>query len=382
MNYGRTTRAKAIKSNGSSRGALSDISNRNYESKKRGSSNAIKKPRSNRAALRPKEVSKKSSRTRSRPSSAKSIPEPAEDLMRMDIDNMEDLAGEEVDEKNNFFMIDAQDMGNCLTLAEYANDIYAYHRSAEAASQASPTYMTRQRDINARMREILVDWLVEVHLKFKLEQETLFLTVNLIDRFLERREVTRNKLQLVGCAAMLLGSKYEEIYAPEVRDFVYISDQAYTHEQILAMETIMLNALGFDLTVPSALKFADRFIKVVDRESDEAFRMTVYYLLEITLQDYSFIKYLPSMVAASAMHIALRATASSSIRDASYTPLLQRYTQYSPEQLRPCMSAMWALVQNNEPRYRAVRSKYASSKFQSVSRNSFDAAHCPFYEAQ
>jgi len=78
----------------------------------------------------------------------------------------------------------------------------------------------KQNDINEKMRSILVDWLVEVHVKFKLLPETLFLTINLIDRYLESKKVLRQKLQLVGVTAMLIASKYEEIYAPEVKDFV------------------------------------------------------------------------------------------------------------------------------------------------------------------
>jgi cyclin B len=92
--------------------------------------------------------------------------------------------------------------------------------------------MTRQVDINEKMRAILVDWIIEVHLKFKLLPETLFLTISLIDRYLERVQIKRNNLQLVGVTAMLIASKYEEIYAPEVRDFVYITDNAYTKEEI------------------------------------------------------------------------------------------------------------------------------------------------------
>lgn len=86
------------------------------------------------------------------------------------------------------------------------------------------------------MRAILIDWLIEVHLKFKLLPETLFLTINLIDRYLEKQIIPRTKLQLIGVTSMLISSKYEEIYAPEVRDFVYITDKAYTKEEILAME--------------------------------------------------------------------------------------------------------------------------------------------------
>ncbi len=96
--------------------------------------------------------------------------------------------------------------------------------------------MSWQPDINEKMRAILIDWLVEVHLKFKLVPETLYLTVNLIDRYLEKVDVMREKLQLVGVTAMLIASKYEEIYAPEVQDFVYITDKAYSKQEILDCE--------------------------------------------------------------------------------------------------------------------------------------------------
>lgn len=93
------------------------------------------------------------------------------------------------------------------------------------------------------MRGILVDWIIEVHLKFKLLPETLFLTVSLIDRYLEHTQIMRTKLQLVAVSAMLITSKYEEIYAPEVRDFVFITDNAYTREEILQMEMSILTTL-------------------------------------------------------------------------------------------------------------------------------------------
>ena len=298
------------------------------------------------------------------------------DLALSDEDNKEDT-------QSFLASLDVDDLHNELTFAEYANDIYAYMRSSENLQMASPQYMSRQRDINARMREILVDWLIEVHLKFKLEQETLYLTINIIDRFLERRAVTRDKLQLVGCAAMLLASKYEEIYAPEVRDFVYISDQAYTREQILAMETIMLNALEFNLTIHSPLKFADRYLRVIQKHNNDRFKFNVYYLLELTNQEYSFVKYNASLIATAAVFIAGRVCASNSVaRDKSYSPILQRYTQYSPEHLKECLSGMWALLMNESNRYRAVRSKYSSSKFQAVARADFTPAYSPLFEHQ
>ena len=83
------------------------------------------------------------------------------------------------------------------------------------------------------MRSILIDWLIEVHLKFKLLTETLFVTVAIIDRFLERQNVTKAKLQLVGVTALLIASKYEEIYPPEMKDFVFITDKAYTKQDVI-----------------------------------------------------------------------------------------------------------------------------------------------------
>lgn len=57
---------------------------------------------------------------------------------------------------------------------------------------------------------------MQVHLKFELMPETLFLTINLIDRYLCQQQVPRRLLQLVGVTAMLVAAKYEEIWAPEV----------------------------------------------------------------------------------------------------------------------------------------------------------------------
>jgi len=256
--------------------------------------------------------------------------------------------------------VDAADVGNPQMVSEYINDIMAYLKKVEPRRHPSATYMSKQRDINARMREILIDWLVEVHFKFKLCDETLFLTINIIDRFLERRAVSRTKLQLVGCTAMLVASKYEEIYAPEVCDFVYISDRAYNREQILAMESIMLNTLGFHLTVPSALRFGERFCKVSGLTSRQSH--LVHYLMELTCQEYKFLKYLPSIIASSAVYLARTMTHESEI----WTATLETHSTYSEEDLKECVTDLYELSSRQPSKYRAVRKKYANRKFDEV----------------
>lgn len=163
-------------------------------------------------------------------------------------------------------------------------------------------YMKLQPDVNDRMRGILVDWLIEVHLKFKLVPETLYLTVNLIDRYLEIEQVKRDKLQLVGVTAMLIACKYEEIYPPEVKDFVYITDNAYTKQEIQDMEYLMLKKFDFNVTVISSFRFLERFNKL-SQDSESMFYLA-QYMLELALVEYKMIKYKPSMLASGAIYLA------------------------------------------------------------------------------
>jgi Cyclin, N-terminal domain len=128
--------------------------------------------------------------------------------------------------------IDERDRDDPLCATSYVADMYDHFRGKELTTSVRPGFMNNQTHINERMRAILVDWLVEVHLKFKLVPETLYLTINLIDRYLVRKEVSRPKLQLVGVTCLLIASKYEEIYPPELRDLVYICDRAYAKTDV------------------------------------------------------------------------------------------------------------------------------------------------------
>lgn len=126
--------------------------------------------------------------------------------------------------------VDLEDAKDPQSVSEYAQECLRHMISTEIYFYPTVNCLVNQKDITKKMRIILVDWLVEVHAKFKLLPETLFLTVNILDRYCEVKQVQRANYQLVGVTAMLIASKYEEIYAPEIRDFVYITDKAYTKE--------------------------------------------------------------------------------------------------------------------------------------------------------
>lgn len=261
--------------------------------------------------------------------------------------------------------IDAADVNDPLAVCEYVDGIYDHLRAYETKWLPSPDYMRAQTDINEKMRAILIDWLVDVHLKFKLLPETMYLTVNIIDRFLSAKHVARKKLQLVGVTAMLIASKYEEIYAPEVKDFVYISDKAYSRDEILKMESLMLNTLGFNLTVPSPLQFLARFIKAADLKEDVKFEMMSSYTTELMVQEYFMMKYLPSMVAASAVFLSLKI-----LGRGGWTATLHRHTHYSEGQLKNCTADLFGLLKSarGTPQLQAVKKKYANAKYGEVSK--------------
>ena len=124
-------------------------------------------------------------------------------------------------------------------------------------------YLADQTEILPKMRGVLIDWLIGVHLQFHLLQETLYTTVAILDRYLQHdvKKISRSKLQLVGVASMLIAAKYEEIYAPEVKDFVYITDRAYTERDVLKMEIRVLSVLNFNLGRPLPLHFLRRASK-------------------------------------------------------------------------------------------------------------------------
>nr|GMD23005.1 G2/mitotic-specific cyclin S13-7-like [Ipomoea batatas] len=149
--------------------------------------------------------------------------------------------------------------------------------------------MAAQPEINAKMRAILVDWLVEVHRKFELMPETFYLTINLIDRFLSMKTVPRKELQLVGISAMLIACKYEEIWAPEVNDFIMISDNAYVRAQVLAMEKTILGKLEWYLTVPTPYVFLVRYIKAAVAAAADGKEMEnmSFFLAELGVMNYS-----------------------------------------------------------------------------------------------
>ncbi len=198
--------------------------------------------------------------------------------------------------------LDAEDYDDPLMVAEYVGEIFDYLKVLEEATMPNPDYMDHQDHLEWHLRGVLVDWLVEVHTRFHLLPETIFLAINIIDRFLSSRVVELEKLQLVGITAMFIASKYEEVLSPHVSNFKHVADDGFTEEEILKAERFVLQALNYDLSYPNPMNFLRRISKADNYDIQT--RTLGKYLLEISLLDHKFMEYPPSHIAAASMYLA------------------------------------------------------------------------------
>ena len=159
-------------------------------------------------------------------------------------------------------------------------------------------YMDNQTEIQWSMRSVLIDWVIQVHARFHLLPETLFLSVNFVDRFLSCKIVSLGKLQLVGATALLIAAKYEEINAPSIPEMVYMVDSGYTIDEIQKAERFMLSMLQFELGWPGPMSFLRRVSKADDYDLDT--RTLAKYFLEASVIDERFVGCPPSFMAAGA----------------------------------------------------------------------------------
>ncbi|KAI0055691.1 hypothetical protein BV25DRAFT_1842792 [Artomyces pyxidatus] len=139
-------------------------------------------------------------------------------------------------EGDDWIDLDAEDVDDPPTVSEFVLDIFEYLKVIEQMALPDPNHTENHKDLAWKMRGILTDWLIQVHMRFRLLPETLLLAVNIIDRFLSARVVSLAKLQPVGITCMFLAEKVEEIVAPSASNFLYCADSSYSETEILQAE--------------------------------------------------------------------------------------------------------------------------------------------------
>ncbi|AMD20702.1 HDL042Cp [Eremothecium sinecaudum] len=202
--------------------------------------------------------------------------------------------------------LEADDVTMCV---EYTNDIFAHLLELEKTTTCEHNYVQDKqfpRYIRPSMRAILVDWLIEVHLKFQLLPEALYLAINIMDRYLSTNSVSLSRLQLVAITSLLIAAKFEEVNLPKLSNYAYITDNAYTTDEIKTAECHILNSLEFNIGWPNPMNFLRRISKA-DNYNHRT-RNFAKVFLEYAMCSPKFLDTTPSVLAAIAMYCAMELT--------------------------------------------------------------------------
>jgi cyclin B len=256
---------------------------------------------------------------------------------------------------------------------EYMNKIYLNLLKEEEAGvtpKARYNYMKEQKEINQQMRSILIDWLIDVHYKFGFTDETLFMTVSIIDRYLSVNQISRLKLQLLGITALLIACKHEEIDLPKIGDFTYITDNAYVKDEVIQMENDVLKVLNFSLLYPSPIKFYEYLS--VNFGFDKKMHLMGKYLMESFLVDIKHIKYKPSIISSACIYIVMKFFKKKNYQESYdnkfYSLITDENAKYTEHDVKDCAKDICLFVDNiSKTKFLSCQKKYAKPELEKVS---------------
>lgn len=253
-----------------------------------------------------------------------------------------------------------EDIYDVTMVTEYAPEIFNYMHELEHKLAPDANYMNNQDELKWEMRSILIDWVVQVHSRFDLLPETLFLTVNYIDRFLSKRKVSLSRFQLVGAVALFIAAKYEEINCPTVQEVAYMADNAYSVVDFLKAERFMIDVLEFDMGWPGPMSFLRRTSKADDYDYET--RTLAKYFLEITIMDSRFVASQPSWLAAGAHYLSRKL-----LNKGDWTEAHIFYSGYTEYQLKPLAEILLLNCKNAEVNHKAIFEKYQDRRYRKSS---------------
>lgn len=265
-------------------------------------------------------------------------------------------------------IIDVDTTDNPLHVSHYVQDIYKYLLELEDKFSIEKNFLDKHKS-TPHMRTVLVNWLVEVHINFKLLLETLHLTVAIIDRYLQlNKQISGNTLQLVGIAAMWISGKYEDIYILDISDLVYICDNTFSKKQFLQMECDILKRLEFNLGRPLSLQFLRRFNKIAGATFEQ--HSLGKYILELSLINYDICHVKPSLQAAAACCLAISILNDLLDPSQMWSDLLIHYSTYTFKEIKPLLAVMAnAINMADVTKYKSIHTKYSSTNFSKISLN-------------
>jgi len=287
------------------------------------------------------------------------------------IKSKENKDNKETEKEAKIKYFDISKIDNIKIPKDYINIIY-YNLLKEEERGISPRaeydYMKNQKEINEKMRSILVDWIIDVHFKFGFTDETLFMTISIIDRYLTKNQIKRSNFQLLGITALIIACKHEEIDLPKVDDFIYITDNAYIKSQVIKMEEEVLSKLNFEFLYPSPIKFFEYLS--LHFNFDKKHHLMGKYLMETFLLDIKNTKYNPSIISCACAYIVMKFFKFPNYYesyDKKFYTLDENKDKYSESNIKECAKDICLFVDNiNKTSYQACIKKYSKPEQEKV----------------
>jgi cyclin B len=272
-------------------------------------------------------------------------------------------------QKSDYFFLDFNFQNNQENISyagEYLEEIYMNLLLEERESTIKPKfgYMANQPEINEIMRAILIDWIIDVHLRFNLRQDTLFMTIWLIDAYLSFALVQRDKLQLLGITCLLISGKAHEIYYPQHNKLLEMTDNAYIKEEMLTMENEILKKLNFFIVCPNPIDFYNILSKMFNFEKKQYYLGN--YFIEAALINYPILKYSSSVIASSCAYLVMKY-----YKINGYQKLYNNFivNEKCPEDvIKDAAKEIYFLVGNlSKSKFKSVKKKFSLTQFENVS---------------
>ena len=219
------------------------------------------------------------------------------------------------------------------------------------------------------MRSILIDLIIEIHFKFNFTDETLSLTVLIIDKYLSKNQVQKKYFQLLGITALLIACKHEEIDVPKIDVFIYITDNAYIKSEVLEMEYKILSFLNFNLLYPSTIKFYE-YLSLYFNFDKKMFFLGKYFM-ESFLLDIKVNKYKSATISCASCYVVMKFFKKNNYKD-SYMKkffLVDNDKENNIEyNVKECAKDICLLVNYiTKCNYVSCYKKYAKPEFEKVS---------------
>ena len=272
-------------------------------------------------------------------------------------------------EKPDYFYLNfnfQNNQDNISYAGEYLEEIYMNLLLEENQSTIKPKYgyMANQPEINEIMRAILIDWIIDVHLRFNLRQDTLFMTIWLIDTYLSFAFIQRDKLQLLGITCLLISGKSHEIYYPQHNKLLEMTDNAYIKEEMLTMENEILKKLNFFIVCPNPIDFYNILSKMFNFEKKQYYLGN--YFIEAALVNYPILKYSSSVIASSCAYLVMKY-----YKIDGYQILYNNFivNEKCPEDvIKDAAKEIYFLVDNlSKSKFKSVKKKFSLTQFENVS---------------